>query len=270
MLFVADLSGFFEWVGLVSYTLHCIHLTDTGDPLASVSLAMPSFPERYWCAEVAILWAELCLARSVALAETVLDVKAYLKTCWSYHSNRKLHRACAVTARKRSHDVLADSSPEQSPRVTRTEEWLEEYPHDDIIFRSDQSGTTCCTRQTTKGRKKPTKSSIKSSKTEATKSSRKTTKAKSVSKQHKEKPLPQQQPHSAVCADMMWPIVEILLQCYLFCYPVCPSVLIREVCLWLATCIGHHDDKLAAYFLQLSLGNTLHHRMVDLYGRQIQ
>ena len=268
MLVVADLNGFFEWVGLVNYTLHCTHLTDTGDPSAAVSLAMPPFPERCWSAEVAILWAELCFARGVALAETVLDVKTYLKTCWSYRSNRKLHRTCAVTARKRSHDVLADSSPEQSPRMTRTEEWPEEYPHDDIIFRSDKSGTTC---RTTKGRKKPTKLTSKSSKQiETTKSSRKTTKqSKSISKQQ-EKALPQQQPHPPVCADVVWSIVETFLQCYLFCYPVCPSVLVREACLWLSTCIGHHDDKLAAYFLQCSHGNSLHHQMVDLYGRQIQ
>jgi len=269
MLISVELVSFFEWVGLISYTLHCKHLTDTGDAKGAVALNIPACPARSWCAETSILWAEVCLARGVALAEIVLDVKTYLKTCWSYRSKKRLHRACVTTARKRSHDVLASCSPERSPRVTRTEEWSEEVPHDDIIFRSDQSGTIHRTRQATRGRKKPSKSSG-ASKPEAAKPTRKTTtkRPKSVVKQ--QQPLPQEQPHPPVCADVVWPAVETLLQCYLFCYPVCPSMLVRESCMWLASCIGHHDDKLTMYFLQCSHGNTLHHKMVDLYQRQIQ
>lgn len=217
-------------------------------------------PTKCWSADDANLWVELSLLRGVALAEAALDSQTFLKACWCYHSNIKLHKAC-VTSRKRSRDVLADSSPElpNPPVGMVTQQWTEEDPYDDIMFRSDQSSGYL-------GNLDP--------KDKSTKTKCKGGRGKKLNKKlNKQKISNQPQPQSrppGICSDELWPAVEMFLLCYQLCHPVCYSVLLRDVCLWIATCIGHHDDQLTAYFLHRSHGNMLHHRMVELCRKKYQ
>lgn len=252
-----DLSHYFKWVGLMGYTIHCKHLINIGDVSSAITLPLPTMPTHCWNAQNAILWAELSLLRGVALAEAVLDAQTFLKTCWCYHSNVKVHKVC-VTGRKRSRDVLADSSPElpHPPVGTIPQQWTEDEPYDDIIFRSEQSTSYLKNLET----KSITKTKCKGGRGK-----------KLTKKSNKQKLNSQPRPLTpGICNEELWPAVDMLLLCYQLCHPVCYSVLLRDVCLWLATCIGHHDDQLTAYFLHRSHGNILHHKMIGVCRKKYE
>lgn len=254
-----DLSDFFQWVRPSGYIIHCRHLISISDLSSAVNLPTPAIPTQCWDAEDGILWAELSLVRGVALAEAALDNQTFVKACWCYRSNIKLHKAC-VTNRKRSRDVLADSSPEPShpPVVKMPQQWTEEEHSDDIIFRSDHSTSY----PESFGSKTITKAKCKGGR--GKKSSKKSSKCKSIGQ------APAQLSPPGICSDELWPAVEMFLSCYQLCHPVCYSVLLRDVCLWMATCIGHHNDQLTAYFLHHSHGNMLHHKMIEQYRKNNQ
>ena len=242
---------------LAGYIIHYRHLIDIDDVSSAISLPPPVTPTHCCSAETAVLWAELCLVRGVALAKAVLDNKTFLKTCWCYYGNVKMHKAC-VTSRKRSRDVLADSSPElpHPPVGTVPQSLTEEDSYDDIIFRSEQSASSDLKNLEAKGSKCKGRWNKKSTK-------------KSI----KQKLIYQPQPQAislGICSDELWPAVEMLLLCYQLCHPSCFSVVLRDVSLWIATCIGHHDDQLTAYFLHCSHGNTLHHKMVEVARKKYQ
>lgn len=238
--------------------MHCRYFINTDNPSSAIALPTPVMPTKCWNAEDAVLWAELSLLKGVTLAEAALDDQTFLKTCWCYHSNIKLHRTC-VTNRKRSRDVLADSSPElpHPPVGMVPQQWTDEDPYDDIMFRSDQSTNYLGHLES----KNTTKAKCKKGR------GKKTTK-KCSKKIVNDRPRPP--PSPGICSDELWPAVEMFLLCYQLCYPVCYSLLLRDVCLWLATCIGHHDDHLAAYFLYRSHGNVLHQKMIELYRKKHQ
>ena len=244
-------------MGLTGYTIHCRHLINIGEVSSAISLPLPIIPTHCCNAQDSILWAELSLLRGVALAEAVLDTQTFLKTCWCYHSNVKVHKVC-VTSRKRSRDVLADSSPElpHPPVDTMPQQWTEDEPYDDIIFRSEQSTSYLKNLET----KSVAKTKCKSGR------------GKNLTKKaNKQKPHNQPRPLTpGICNEELWPAVDMLLLCYQLCHPVCCSVLLRDVCLWLATCIGHHDDRLTAYFLHRSHGNVLHHKMIGVCRKKYQ
>ena len=254
-----DLTHFFEWVRLTGYSIHCRHLINIGDISSAITLPIPTIPTQCWNAQDAILWAELSLLRGVALAEAALDNQTFLKACWCYHSNIKVHKAC-VTSRKRSRDVLADSSPElpHPPVGTIPQQWTEDDPYDDIMFRSEQSTSYLRNLET----KSIPKTKCKSGRDK-----------KRTKKSNKQKVSSQPCPQSIIpriCNEELWAAVDMLLLCYQLCHPVCNSVLLRDVCLWLATCIGHHDDQLTAYFLHHGHGNVLHHKMIAVYRKKYQ
>ena len=240
----------------MSYARCCRHLIDTGDLSAALSLPTPPMPTSCSSPNDAVLWAEINLLRGVALAESALDNIIFLKACWCYRSNIKLHKAC-VTNKKRPRDVLADSSPEP-PHPSVARQWTEEDPDDDVKFRSSQSTGFL-------GNLEPKAS---------TKARCKGGRGKRLNKKsYKRKIVNQPHPRSSppgICCDELWPAVEVFLLCYQLCHPVCHSILLRDVCLWIATCIGHHDDQLTAYFLHRSHGNVLHHKMVELCRKKYQ
>lgn len=249
-ILLQDLSNFFKWVELKGYAIHCRHLINNGDISSAIDLPTPTIPTHCCNAEDAVLWAELSFLRGVVLAETVLDNKTFLKTCWCYHSNKKLHKAC-ITNRKRSRDILADSSPElPHPSGVTMPQWTEEDPSDDIIFRSDQP-SSCLGNLESKS---------------ITKAKCKGGRGKKSNKRSNKNSQPQavQSSSLGICSNELSPAVEMFLLCYQLCHPVCYTVLIRDVCLWIATCIGHHNDQLTAYFMHRSHGNMLHHKMIEL------
>lgn len=263
LFFILDLSEFFKWVELTGYTINCKHLIDNGDLSSAVSLATPILPTQCWSAEEAILWVELSIMRGEALAKDSLDSQTFLKTCWCYHGNIKLHKTC-ITNRKRSRDVLADSSPElpHPTVVTKPHQWTEEDPNDDIVFRSDQSSGLDNLMES-KGIRK-----VKYKGGRGKKSSKRPTKQKVMDQPH-----PQLHPRyscTRVCSEELWPAVEMFLFCYQLIHPVCYSLPLRDVCLWIASCIGHHNDQLTAYFLHRSHGNMLQNKMVESCRRKFE
>ena len=240
----------------MAYVRRCRHLIDIGDLSSAISLPTPTMPTKCYNPDDAVLWAELSLLRGVALAESALEGQVFLRVCWCYCSNIKLHKVC-VTNKKRPLDVLADSSPEP-PHPSVAKQWTEEDPDDDIMFCSDKS--TSFLRHLEP--KVTTKAKCKRGR--GKKLNKKSYKRKVVNQSH-----PQSNP-PGICSDELWPAVEMFLLCYQLCHPVCYSMLLRDVCLWIATCIGHHDDKLTAYFIHRSHGNMLHHKMVELCRKKYQ
>ena len=247
------LSNFFKWVELTGYIIHCRHLIKTGDLSSAINLATPTIPTQCCSAEDSVLWAEVSFLRGVALAEAVLDYQTFLKTCWCYRSNIKLHKTC-ITNRKRSRDILADSSPElpHPSGVTMPQQWTDE-PNDDIIFRSDQPSSCLDNLES----QSITKSKYKCGRG-------KKTNKRSNKRKLNNQPQPQANNTLGICSKELSSAVEMFLLCYQLCHPMCYTVLTRDVCLWIATCIGHHDDQLTAYFLHRSHGNMLHHKMIEL------
>ena len=62
--------------------------------------------------------------------------------------------------------------------------------------------------------------------------------------------------------------VEEFMQCYQLCFPVMPTILLRETCLWLALLLVKPDH--AHHFLSISMQTSLVHEMMLSLGKKLR
>ena len=75
---------------------------------------------------------------------------------------------------------------------------------------------------------------------------------------------------SGVIPDVISRALSNFLMSYQYCYPTVPSLLLRDICLWLCVCLSPFHTELASHYLLLSTQMTLSHQAVYAIGKKIR